>query len=149
MSKRHASTAYRTWHIARMLINNLRKTEIILVLILNHEQLRNLFLCTRKGMCAWYYCYKFLQFQQFDYNNLIKTSWQRTLQYIYHKCNIFFLSKARGELGIFLCGLNPSCVSTLAWIHETDAALNGMVREFFTAEMNVGNPAVTDDCGAG
>jgi len=50
---------------------------------------------------------------------------------------------------MLLCGLHPSCVSTHALIHETNAAFDGVVCEPFIAKMNVGPPAVTDDCGAG
>jgi hypothetical protein len=57
-----------SWHIAHMLINHLRKTEIRLVLTLNHGQLRKLFLSRRKIICAGYDRYQFLQFQQIDYD---------------------------------------------------------------------------------
>jgi len=56
------------WHIAHILENHLHITEIILVLILNPGQLSKLFLCTRKSICAGYYCYQLLQFQQIEYD---------------------------------------------------------------------------------
>jgi hypothetical protein len=40
-------------------------------------------------------------------------------------------------------------VSICELIHENDAALDGIMRESFTAEMNVGRSTVTHYCGAG
>ena len=45
-------------------------------------------------------------------------------------------------------GLHRICVSTCALIHETNAALEGVVHESFIAKANVSPLAVTDDCGA-
>jgi hypothetical protein len=77
-----------TWRIAHFLVNHLRIIEIILVLILSPGQIRTLVLSTRKCICAGYYCYQFLRFQQNEY--IYQTGFKPRFQHSPYTTNFQF-----------------------------------------------------------